>query len=107
MLKIEELAKDCRRMARDWIENLSRFSRSQLNRWRRGKQLERKERERKAVPEATVEAAAVVIAQFPHFGGRKGQAFMLYHGLGYIGMRAYDRVKHNVKRLLGESGQDS
>lgn len=89
-------------MARDSIEKLSRFSRSQLHRWRRGTQLERKARERKVVPQATVQAAAVVIAQFPHFGGRKGQAYMLYHELGYIGMRAYDRVKGNVKRLLGQ-----
>jgi len=89
-------------MAREGIEKLSRFSRSQLHRWRRGKQLQRKARERKVVPQATVQAAAAVIAQFPHFGGRKGQAYMLYHELGYIGMRAYDRVKGNVKRLLGQ-----
>jgi len=64
--------------------------------------MERKARGRKAVPEGTVEAAAAVIAQFPHFGGRKGQAFMLYHELGFIGMRAYDLVKRNVKRLLSQ-----
>lgn len=90
-------------MARDSIEKLSRFSRSQLHRWRRGEQLERKARDRKVVPQATVEAAAQVIAQFPHFGGRKGQAYMLYHELGYIGMRAYDRIRHNVKRLLAQA----
>lgn len=90
-------------MARDSIEKLSRFSRSQLHRWRRGEQLERKARESKVVPEATVQKAAEVIAQFPHFGGRKGQAYMLYHELGYIGMRAYDRIRHNVKRLLAQA----
>lgn len=52
--------------------------------------------------EATVENAAAVVARFPHFGGRKGQAFMLYHELGLIGMRAYDRIKRNVKRLLSQ-----
>ena len=54
------------------------------------------------VAEATVENAAAVVARFPHFGGRKGQAFMLYHELGLIGMRAYDRIKRNVKRLLSQ-----
>jgi len=83
--------------------SLTSFSRSQLYRWQRGKQLERKARESKAVPEATVEAAAAVVARFPHFGGRKGQAFMLYHELGYIGMRAYDRIRQNVKRLLSQA----
>jgi transposase InsO family protein len=28
---------------------------------------------------------------------------MLYHELGYIGMRAYDRIRHNVKRLLAQA----
>jgi transposase InsO family protein len=82
--------------------SLTGFSRSQLYRWHRGKQLERKARESRPVLEATVEAAATVVARFPHFGGRKGQAFMLYHELGYIGMRAYDGIKRNVKRLLGQ-----
>ena len=82
--------------------SLTGFSRSQLYRWHWGMQLERKARESRPVLEATVEAAATVVARFPHFGGRKGQAFMLYHELGYIGMRAYDGIKRNVKRLLGQ-----
>jgi len=101
-VKIEELVKRCGRVTRDWVMSLTRFSRSQLYRWQRGKQLERKARERKVVPEATVEHAAAVVVRFPHFGGRKGQAYMLYHELGYVGMRAYDRIKQNVKRLLGQ-----
>jgi transposase InsO family protein len=92
----------CRRVTKEWVDGLTGFSRSQLYRWRRGEQLERKARERKVVAEATVHNAAAVVARFPHFGGRKGQAFMLYHELGDIGMRAYDRVKHNVKRVLGQ-----
>ena len=39
------------------------FSPSQIYRWFRGKQLARKARGRKAVPEATVEAAAAVVVQ--------------------------------------------
>jgi len=50
----------------------------------------------------TLENTAVVIATFPHFGGRKGQAYMLYHELGYIGMKLYDRIRKNIKRLLGQ-----
>jgi len=94
--------KGCRRVTKDWVDGLTRFSRSQLYRWRRGKQLERKARESKAVPEATVENAAAVVVRFPHFGGRKGQTFMLYHQLGFIGMRAYDQIKRKVKRLLSQ-----
>jgi hypothetical protein len=83
--------------------SLSRFSRSQLYCWRRGEQLERKKRQGKIVAEATVANVAALVVRFPHFGGRKGQAFMLYHGLGYIGMRAYDAIKWNVKRLLAQA----
>ena len=78
------------------------FSRSQLCRWRQGRQLERKERARKPLPEKTVENAASVIATFPHFSGRKGQDYMLYHELGLIGEKAYDRIKKSVRRLLLE-----
>jgi len=77
-------------------------SRSQLYRWLRGEELERKERERKRMSEETVENAAMVIGMFPHMGGRKGQAYMLYHRLGCIGTKAYDRLKESVKRLLGQ-----
>jgi transposase InsO family protein len=79
--------------------SLTLFSRSQLYLWRRG-QLERKERQRKVVSETTMTNAAALVARYPHLGGRKGQAYMLYHELGYIGMRAYDRIRWNVKRVL-------
>jgi len=92
----------CSRVARKWVMKRTGFSPSQIYRWFRGKQLARKARERKAVPEATVEAAAAVVVRFPHFGGRKGQAYMLYHALGLIGMRAYDLIRRNVKRLLAQ-----
>ncbi len=77
-------------------------SRSQLYRWMAGHDLERRERERKKLPEETVENAVKVIAMLPHMGGRKGQLYMLYHKLGLIGMEAYDHLKANVKRLLGQ-----
>ena len=78
------------------------FSRSQLYRWLGGQQLERKERARKRLPEKTVENAARVIGTFPHFSGRKGQDYMLYHKLGLIGEKAYDRIKKSVRHLLLE-----
>ena len=62
--------------------------------------MERKERARKAVPEETVQNAASLVARFPHLGSRKGQAYMLYHQLGYVGMDLWDRIKKDVKRLL-------
>ncbi len=80
--------------------SLSLFSRSQLYCWRQGQQLERKERRHKGVAEATVANAAALVAKYPHLGGRKGQAYMLYHELGYIGMRAYDQIRWKVKRVL-------
>jgi transposase InsO family protein len=77
------------------------FSRSQIYRWMEG-QLERKNRARKVLPEKTVENAASVIAAYPHFSGRKGQDYMLYHECGLIGEKAYDRIKKSVRRLLLE-----
>jgi transposase InsO family protein len=76
--------------------------RSQIYRWREGNQLERKERARKLLPEATVENAAGVVASFPHLSGRKGQAYMLYHQKGLVGEKAYEGIKRNVKRLLAQ-----
>jgi transposase InsO family protein len=32
--------------------------------------------------------------------GRKGQAYMIYHRLGYISMNGYDRLKKSIKRLI-------
>jgi transposase InsO family protein len=90
----------CKRVSKDRIMSLTCFSRSQLYRWEKSRQLERKERARKLLPETTLENAASVVATFPHFGGRKGQAYMLYHELGYVGMSHYDRIKKNVRRLL-------
>ena len=76
------------------------FSRTQLYRWEKGEQLDRKERALELVAEMTVENVAGVVGMFPHFGGRKGQAYMLYHELGYVGMKTYERIKRQVKRLL-------
>jgi len=75
-------------------------SRSRLYEWRQGAVRERKERELKSLDEKVIENAAAVIGTYPYMGGGKGQAFMLYHGLGFIGTKAYDRLKKQVHRVL-------
>ena len=75
-------------------------SRSQLYQWRRAVELDRKARQPKGLDESVLENTAMVIGAFPHFGGAKGQGFMLYHGLGLIGQRAYAGIKAKIKRLL-------
>jgi len=75
-------------------------SRSQLYKWRQAATLDRKPRPPKALDEGVIQNAANVVATFPHFGGGKGQAFMLYHELGLIGQKAYDKIKKMVKHVL-------
>ncbi len=87
LLRLEEICAGCR------------HSLSQIYQWRQAVS-DRKKRKPKVLAEQTVENAAEVIAAYPHFSGRKGQAYMLYHELGFIGMKAYDGIKKNVKRLL-------
>jgi transposase InsO family protein len=84
---------------RDIFSACSHHSRSQLYQWRQGAR-ERKKRQVKVIGETVLENAAAVIITFPHFGGGKGQAYMLYHKLGFIGQRAYDGIKKVVKRIL-------
>ncbi len=96
---MDRLKNECIRLSGQQIVGQCRFSRSQIYQWRQGK-IERKPRGPKQLPEETVGNAVSVIAAYPHFSGRKGQAYMIYHRLGYIGMNAYDTIKKNVKRLL-------
>lgn len=77
----------------------SSYSRSQIYKWLQEVQ-DRKRREPEHYREEVIENAVVVIGDFPHFGGKKGQAFMLYHGLGLIGQKAYDTLKKQVNRIL-------
>jgi len=63
---------------------------------------ERKPRERKELDPQTVIHAAKVIMCYPHMGGEKGQAYMIYHRLGFIAQKGYDRVKKVVKRLVSQ-----
>jgi transposase InsO family protein len=77
------------------------FSRSQIYQWRRGVS-PRKQRACRAVSQQTIENAVGVIMSYPHMSGRKGQAYMIYHRLGYLAMNAYDQLKKSVKRLVSQ-----
>ena len=102
---IERMKRKCPRLSLTAIIGCSGFSRSQVHQWRNGA-VERKARESHLLPEQTVANAAAVISFCPHWGGRKGQTYMLYHRLGYIGMKAYDAVKKKIKGVLvGEAAQ--
>ena len=73
----------------------SHHSRSQLYKWCQGVE-ERPQRPTKVLPEEVVVQATEVITMFPHFGGTKGQAYMLYHQLGLIGLKSLVRRKMMV-----------
>ena len=74
-------------------------SRSQLYQWEKGL-MDRKARVPNVLDEKLIEDTARVVGDFPHFGGAKGQAYLLYHGIGFIGQKAYDGIKKKVRRVL-------
>lgn len=44
--------------------------------------------------------AIAVIINYPHLGGVKGQAYMIYHRLGYIPQHTYQNLKKTVGRII-------
>ncbi len=74
-------------------------SRSQLYQWCGGVS-GRKLRPPKVLAEDVIAFATAVIVMYPHFGGNKGQAYLLYHKLGLIGQKAFDGLKKMVRRIL-------
>lgn len=96
---LDQMKVTCSRLTEEQVMNQTDFSRSRLYQWRHGS-AERKERERKPICELTAQSAVKVIMTYPHMGGRKAQAYMIYHRLGFISMGAYDKIKKSVKRLL-------
>lgn len=98
---IERLRQDFPLLRLNEIEAGCRHSRSQLYKWRQAT-AERKKRDPKQLSEEVIGNAAAVVAEFPHLSGRKGQAHMLYHELGYISMKAYGIIKKQVKRILAQ-----
>ena len=83
----------------DEVLSQCEFSRSQIYQWRQEIR-PRKQREPKQLREETVINAVDVIMTYPHFSGRKGQAYMNYHRLGVISMNGYDKVKKDTGRLI-------
>lgn len=77
----------------------STFSRAQLYRWSNGI-IERKQRQRNLIPEPVAESAVELIKEYPHFSGAKGQAYMLYHHLGYVPQHLYKMLKQTVKHVI-------
>ena len=103
---LEDLRRRCGRLSVGAVCEQSGFSRERLFRWQKGVR-ERKPRAPKVLPEALVENAAALVGRYPHLGGRKAQAYMAYHQLGVIGMKAYDTVRRQIRRVLqqGLSGR--
>jgi transposase InsO family protein len=96
---LEQMKVTCSRLTQEQVMSQTDFSRSGLFQWRKGIK-DRKAREEKPICEKTVQNAVKVVMAYPHMGGRKAQAYMIYHRLGFISMAAYDRIKKSVKRLL-------
>ena len=74
-------------------------SKSILYEWLKGP-TERKQREVTLIPEEVAMNAIEVIINYPHFGGVKGQAYMIYHRLGYIPQHSYQSLKRAVSRVV-------
>jgi len=74
-------------------------SKSIFYEWLKGA-TERKKREVTLIPEAVAINAIAVIINYPHWGGVKGQAYMIYHRLGYIPQHSYQNLKKTVGRII-------
>ena len=96
---MEHMLSSCNRLNQEQVLRQCQFSRSVIFQWRHEIK-DRKERERKTICQQTVHNAVETIMDYPHMGGRKGQAYMIYHRLGYFSMKGYDQVKKSVGRLL-------
>ena len=75
------------------------YSKSQFYQWLKGVK-DRKKREAKLIPEEVACSAVQVIIKYPHFSGTKGQAYMIYHQLGYISQHWYKKLKKIIKKLV-------
>lgn len=96
---LDQMALACVRLTQEQIMSRTGFSRSRLYQWRQGVK-ERKKRKKKVLCERTAQNAVKLVMAYPHMGGRKAQAYMVYHRLGCISMGAYDRIKKTVNRLV-------
>ena len=77
----------------------SQHSKSIFYEWLKGAK-ERKKRIITLIPEEVAINAIDVILNYPHFGGVKGQTYMIYHRLGYISRHTYQKLKKSVGRIV-------
>ena len=96
---LDHLQPSSERINSDELFSQCGFSRSQIYEWQ-NEVRPRKQRELKLLREETVKNTVDVIMTYPHFSGRKGQAYMTYHRLGYASMANYDKIKKAVERLV-------
>ena len=92
----------CRYVNRYQLIKESCVSKSQLYLWLKHGVHERKVRECKPVSKSVVKDAIDVIWKYPHFGGPKGQCYMIYHQLGYVPQHLYKSLKKMLKRLISQ-----
>ena len=90
----------CRYMNRYELIKESSVSKSQLYLWLKEGVPERKVRECKPISKSVVKDAIDVIWKYPHFGGPKGQCYMIYHQLGYVAQHLYKSLKKIIRRLV-------
>ncbi len=95
----EMLDKSLSCLSRCHLINETSFSQSQFYSWFKSIK-ERKEREPKLMSEEAVCSGVEVILKYPHFSGLKGQAYMIYHQLGYISQHFYKMLKKIVQRIV-------
>ena len=77
----------------------SLYSKTTFYAWLKGPE-DRKQREVTFIAEAVAVNAIQVILTYPHFGGEKGQAYMIYHRLGYIPRHVYQDLKQAVSLIV-------
>lgn len=75
------------------------FSKSQVYEWLKGV-TDRKKCSPRLISEEVACSAIDVIKSYPYFSGPKGQAYMIYHQLGYIPQHIYKMLKGIVRRII-------
>ena len=82
----------CTHLSGERVMELSEVVTSQIYQWMNGP-AERKPRIKKKVSVEVVEKAVQVILDYPHWGGKKGRIYMLYHRMALIAEKVYQWVK--------------
>ncbi len=96
---IKKIAEKCSSLNMKTIIDQTDHSRSRIYEWMKGN-TERKSRKRKSLDSDVVSNAVTVVVQYPHFGGLKGQLYMLYSKMGLLSRNNYQRIKKLVRRMI-------